>query len=505
MKKGRHTVEEYLKLLIENKLALSFDISDELMHTEVNDLTFNTGNQGFGGIFVCKGMAFREEYLLTAIENGCILYISEKKYEVEHPYIVVNNIRSAMPLLANLYFNGALNSLLSIGVTGTKGKTTTAFMIKGAVDAYMKSLSKVGCAIISSVKNFDGEQFSPSVMTTPEAIEYQRIFSLARDNGAEWMVSEVSSQALKYERVTGAFFSAAIFTNVSRDHISPYEHPDFEDYYRSKLSIFSICERAFICSSDSHFEETLKYAREACRFVYTYGERKNDDFCISNIITDNGYTVFRVNEEEYKISMPGYFNALNALAAISALSVLGIPSEYIKKGIENLSVDGRCERIVSADKKISVIVDYAHNKESIDALLKLARESYPDKQICLIFGCPGKKAYNRRQELGRSAAECDFVILTEDDPADESVISICEEIKKYADKGRAKVEIIEDRPSAIKYAIDTYASDALILVVGKGSEAHQKRKNGIEAYETDAFHVRECINAYNSARIFVNT
>ena len=170
--------------------------------------------------------------------------------------------------------------------------------------------------------------------------------------------------------------------------------------------------------------------------------------------------------------------------------------DIIIKGLKDVRVDGRCEIFESRDKEICAIVDYAHNKESVNALIGLAKEYYPGKKICLLFGCPGGKAYNRREEIGTIAADCDYVIITEDDPAGEELSAICDEIVGYVKKGRADCRVIYDREEAIGFALDNYRKDTVILIAGKGSERTQKRKNGPEEYLSDSYYVRKRLSRY---------
>ena len=492
----RHTVREYLDILFSNGLVKSFILSSELMEKEICDLTFSTKNQQAGGIFICKGAAFKKEYLEKAVENGALLYVSESAYSVRIPAIIVNDVRSAMPLLADLFFDGALNSMISVGVTGTKGKTTTSFMVKSALDCYLSQNEDTKCALLSSVKIFDGKDEEPSLMTTPEAVEYQRIFARARDNGCKYIVSEVSSQGLKYQRCIPARYKVAVFTNITPDHISPNEHTDFEDYFESKLKIFDMCENALVFSGCDRFERVCDAARKSGVNLYTFGYRENDDFFVSDVKALDSSSVISVMGDEYTVPMPGSFNVTNALAAISVCKILEIPEQYIKEGLKDVRVDGRCEIFESRDKEICAVVDYAHNKESVNALIGLAKEYYPDKKICLLFGCPGGKAYNRREEIGTIAAGCDYVIVTEDDPAGEELSAICDEIVGYVKKGRADCRVISDREEAIGFALDNYRKHTVILIAGKGSERTQKRKNGPEEYLSDSYYVRKRLSRY---------
>lgn len=493
---AKHTVKDFLGALFDEGLVKSFVLSAELMERYVEDLSFSTKTLRGGGIFVCKGLEFKSEYVYKAAELGALLYVSEQAYAANLPAIIVNDVRRAMPVLAMVFYDAPLLSMSSVGVTGTKGKTTTSFMIKSVIDDYMAEQNRSECALVSSVYVCDGRENHPSLMTTPEAIELQGIFARARDNGCEYIVSEISSQALKYHRCTGARFKVAVFTNISPDHISPLEHEDFEDYFSSKLEIFKMCENALIFSGADRFEEIYSFAKKHCEGVYTFGRRKNDSFCIETCCEGT----MLLNGEKYSVSLPGDFNMVNAAGAVAVCKLLGIKESFIKSGIEKASVPGRCERFSSDDNEINAIVDYAHNKESMTALVSLARKYYPDKKICLVFGCPGKKAYNRREELGRIASFCDYAVVTEDDPATEEVADICEGIMKYACGGDAVCRVIEDRPEAIAFALREFGRESVVLVAGKGSERFQKRKSGPEEYKTDSYYVKKYINEYNKEK-----
>ncbi|GHU49273.1 hypothetical protein FACS1894127_2120 [Clostridia bacterium] len=318
-------------------------------------------------------------------------------------------------------------------------------------------------------------------MTTPETFELYKHFDHAVSKGIRYLSMEVSSQALKYERTRGIIFDVVCFLNIDEDHISEIEHSDYEDYFTSKLRIFSQCRYACVNLGTRDVERVLQAVKSEMPELITFGYSSDADIRAYDVISQEFGISFRVKgvvpgasfDEEFEISMTGLFNVENALAAISAALCLGTPIEYIKSGLKRARVSGRME-VFKGDGK-TVIVDYAHNRLSFETLFRSVREEYPGKKISIVFGCPGKKALGRRRELGTLAGEyADSVILTEEDAGEESVLDICHEIEKYVDKGR-DCRIIADREDAIKTAVESADSGWVVLITGKGRETRQKR------------------------------
>ncbi|MFZ2539646.1 MAG: UDP-N-acetylmuramyl-tripeptide synthetase, partial [Oscillospiraceae bacterium] len=365
-----------------------------------------------------------------------------------------------------------------VGITGTKGKSTTAYYIKYVIDEYMQSLRQKPCGIVSSIDTYDGKIMEESHLTTPEAFELHKHFDNAVTSGLDYFVMEVSSQALKYDRVLGVDFNIGVFLNISEDHISPIEHSDFDDYFGSKLKLFKQTKTAIV-NLDSDHPNILLDSAKASQKVVTFGKNKSADVYGYDVKKVGHETHFMVRttdfDENFILTMPGFFNVENALAAIAVAMEYNIPVEIIKQGLFKARSSGRMEIFTSEDSSIVVIVDYAHNKLSFEKLYKSTLEEYKGRSIITVFGCPGGKAYNRRTELGELAGEySDKVYLTMEDPGYEKVLDISLDIQKHILNHTCECHIIEDRGDAIKSAILNASPNSIVLITGKGNETRQK-------------------------------
>lgn len=474
-----YTQQDYLNTLADADLVKDSNLYGHAADS-VQGLTYNSKEAACGTLFVCKGAAFRPEYLEDAIAHGATLYVSEQKFDLdtEIPYILVSDVRKAMPYLGKLFYNDPSKDLNLIGVGGTKGKSTTAYYVKAIVDDYMASLGKKESAVISSIDVYDGVTKVESHITTPENIELMQHFRNAVDSDIDFLEMEVSSQALKYGRVEQIMFDAAIFLNISEDHISPIEHPDFEDYFSSKLKMFAQTKNALINTNSDYFERVAEAAKVAPN-VITFGTNEGSDIYGYNIEKVDHEILFRVKcdrfDEAFALTMPGLFNVENALAAIAAAYVFNIPVEFMKSGLYRARSSGRMETYMSADKNVIAVVDYAHNKLSFDKLFSSTRKEYPDYDIISIFGCPGKKAFIRRRDLGTIAGlYSKKVYLVAEDPGAEPVEQISKDIAQYVEAQHCPYEMIEDRGEAIHKAIMEAEGKTILLITGKGNETRQK-------------------------------
>ena len=494
------TLKEYAALLEKHGLLTAADISgaeDRL----VSKITYDSREAKSGCLFICKGAAFKKEFLEAAVDAGCAAYVSETDYGIKGaPSLIVSDIREAMPHIARMFYE-IPDDLKIIGITGTKGKTTTAYYIKSIFDEAMRASGKPEIAFISTVETYDGKERISTGITTPEAFELYRHFRNAYDSGIRHVVMEVSSQALKYKRTAGITFDSALFLNISEDHISPVEHPDFNDYFKSKLKIFSQCRTAFICSDTDNFDIVKEAAQKAEKTV-TFGIENDASLRASGIIPNETGSVFQAKHGgksyEFALNMRGRFNIENALAAIAVAFHYEIPYEAVYKALKSVSVPGRGEEYSSADGKINVIVDYAHNGLSVRNAIGMAKEQWKDRKIVTVFGCPGGKGLNRRRDMGIAAGEMsDYIYLTADDPAEESIADICAQIGSYVERTGCPYEVIEDRKTAVLAAVLGCTGPSAVLLLGKGSENTQKTAKGSVPYESDAAVACMALEKYN--------
>lgn len=470
----------------------------------IKGLTYDSRNVEEGTLFVCKGAAFKRDYLLDAIRRGAVAYVAEEDYQVDLPGLIVRDIRKSMPYLAQRFFERPQDSLKIIGLTGTKGKSTTTYYLKEMLNDWMKAQGKPEVGVISSVRTYDGIVDEESHLTTPESIELYRHLANARASGIEYVVMEVSSQALKYNRLDGIPLFASAFLNISEDHISPVEHKDFEDYFSSKLRIFEHSNQSVLNLDQEHFPRILHSANTNKLLLFSTQDEHADIYADKIQQTELGYT-FKVTtkdfRERFEIGMRGLFNIENALCAIGLAMFTGCPLSYMKSGLKRARTAGRMEFFQTADKKIAVYVDYAHNKLSFEKLFETAEHEFPSYQKVIVFGAPGKKAYTRRRDLGTLAGKyADYSYLTEEDAGFEPVQDICHDIAQYIESEGGDYEIIEDRPKAIRTAFHAIEEPTVLLVTGKGDETTMKRQDRYEEIEPDVHVVEQLVKEYDERK-----
>lgn len=477
MKTNFKNISEYIRKYEE--LGILKEVSD-YEDKEIGYISYNSRDVEDNTLFVCKGSHFYEKYLKDAKKSGACIYVSEKKYDMDMPYILVSDIRKAISYTADIYYDRIWENIHLTGITGTKGKSSTTYFLKSITDEYLKSMKEPKSAVISGIDNYDGVVSEESHLTTPEAFDLQKHFDNAVKSGIEYLEMEVSSQALKYGRVEGITFDIGVFLNIGEDHISGIEHPDFEDYFHSKLILFDQCKTAIVNLNTDHEEEVLEAAKHAPSMI-TFGiDREDADICGYDVKAGPKGISFRVKcdsfDEEFKLALTGLFNADNALAAVACAYKMNIPVDSIRQGLKKATVPGRMEVFRNEERNLDVIVDYAHNKMSFESLFKSTVKEYPDRKIFIVYGCPGKKAFARRKELAEVAGKySDMIYITEEDAGEEDVYAISKEIAKHAEEAGASWKIIVDRGQAIRTAIDEAEKNTVILITGKGRETRQKR------------------------------
>lgn len=485
MKLTLYPLGEYIQLL--DKLGrLSAPLPEGLdLGRTVELVSYSSKDVVPGTLFICKGAHFKAEYLADAARRGAFAYVSETPYPgVDLPCLLVRDMRQVMAPLAVKYYNDPSQKLKVIGITGTKGKSSTAYYLKYILDEYLGPKGQT-CGVISSIDTWDGVERFESHLTTPEPLELQKHFAHALASGMEYLVMEVSSQALKYHRTLGTRFAAAAFLNIGTDHISPIEHPDFEDYFHSKLKIFAQADFSCVNLDCDHAQEALEAAQCACGTVLTFSRHNPSASVYGSEVRKVGDSIlFQVDAAQlygqYRLTMPGLFNVDNALAAIAVCRGLDIPSRAVLDGLSKARVPGRMEVYSNAPGNVTAIVDYAHNRMSFETLFRSVKQEYPGRRIVTVFGCPGKKAFDRRRDLGEvSGANSDLVVLTEEDSGEEDTVSICKEIAAHV---ACECRIEPNRGEAIRQAVLSCTVPSVILITGKGAETRQKR--GLEYIDT---------------------
>ncbi len=475
--------KDIIDILKKNDLVVKIKQNLENVQ-DVSDITYNSKACIENSAFFVKGANFKEEYLQDAIKRGARLIISEKEFDTSPANIVVvNNVRHAMVLVASDFFGRAYTAMNVIGLTGTKGKTTTTYFIKNILDEYLDEPS----GVISTVETYTGKRHEESHLTTPEAIELQRYFKEMKDSNIKFVTMEVASQAYKVDRIYDMKFNTGIFLNISEDHISEAEHPNFNDYFECKLKFIRNCKTVII-NRETDFYETVRDAANNATTVITYGTEKckgSVDYYVDNVEkTELGFK-FTVHgksyEKQFSINMQGRFNVENALAAIVVAKTYNIPDDAIQRGLLKTEVQGRMN--VYEYNGITAIVDYAHNKLSFAKFFESVKLDYPGRRIITVAGGPGGKSYARRRDLGEIAGSASsYMYLTEEDPQFESIEDICRDIATYV---KCPYEIVLDRTEAIEKAVKNAKPGDILALLAKGEEDYQKEKGVFVPYESD--------------------
>ena len=416
------------------------------------------------------------KFIDSAVNNGAkAVLIDEERInefkDVDAEIITVRNTRDVVPFVACNFYNNPSKEFKLIGVTGTKGKTTTTFMIK-------KILEEAGFkgGLVGTVANYIGlEKLEDADRTTPEPIKLQELFRKMADAKCDYVVIEVSSQSLKLGRVDGSKFDTGLFTNLSEDHISPNEHPTMEDYFLSKAKLFDMVNTGFVNIDDQKSEELI-LLKPNCDFK-TYSVNKPSMKKAVNISINNVETKFNCEingkEELVEINVPGEFTVYNALGAISICEYYGIETKYILDALKKVSVPGRSE-LVPNKLGLALMIDYAHSEESLENILS-AVKSYTKGRVISVFGCGGDRDTRKRPKMGEvSGRLADYTIVTSDNPRTEDPELIVKDIVEGISKVTDKYEVIVDRTEAIKKAIEVANKDDLVVFAGKGHETYQE-------------------------------
>ena len=419
-------------------------------------------------------------HIEEAIKNGAKVILAQedeidkniiKEIPEDIVLVLTKDTRYALAIVACNFYKNPSKKMKLIGVTGTKGKTTTTYMIR---DILEKHGIKVG--LIGTVASYVGDKkIADNENTTPESLKLQEIFSKMLEEKCEAVVMEVSSQSLKLERVAGCDFDIGVFTNFAEDHISTKEHPNMEDYFNSKVKLFKMCKKGFINADDVYSIMIPKLVPE-CQFS-TYGIDNHCDLLAKDITVTNQYADFKVKigdkNERVKVSIPGRFSVYNSLAAIAVAMQFGCNSEEIKGALENIRVPGRSE-LVDNKLGLTIMIDYAHTPESLEKILS-AVKIYTKGRVISVFGCGGDRDKIKRPMMGEvSGRVADYTIITSDNPRTENPEEIVKNIEEGIKKTNGKYECIVDRKEAIKKAIKMANKRDMIVLAGKGHEQYQE-------------------------------
>lgn len=487
-----------LKTILEK---IDFELIQGNLDTEVSDIQNDSRKVTEGNLFFCITGAKSDghEYAKDVVAKGAAVLIVEKPVNVPESVTVckVESSRYAMAMISAAFYGYPSEQMTVIGITGTKGKTTTTYMIRSMLEA---AGHKTG--LIGTIESIIGDQVIPSPNTTPESTVLQRRLREMVDAGLDSVVMEVSSQGLMLDRVAGVDFDYGIFTNLSEDHIGPNEHKDFADYLGWKSKLFTMCKTGIFNLDDPYCEQIME--GHTCDVV-TFGKNAQADYSAYDLqlfekdgslgisyrlkITAAADLMSGIEGEglgdagdrggasgdKVVVGMPGEFSLYNSLSAIAVARRMGVPMKEVLEILKNIRVKGRVELIPISDA-FTLLIDYAHNAVSLESILKTLRAYEPGRLISL-FGCGGNRSKVRRFEMGEASGHlADLTIITSDNPRDEDPQAIIDDIKTGIAKTDGAYVEIPDRKEAIRYAILHAEKGDVIVLAGKGHEDYQEIK-----------------------------
>lgn len=429
-------------------------------------------------VFVCiKGANFDgHSAALEASRMAAAAVIVEQDVETEGDtsVIKVENTRYAMAFIASASNGDPSKRLKTIGITGTKGKTTTTYLIKSILE---NAGYKVG--LIGTIEVIIGDKHIPALNTTPESYVIQDYFRQMADEGCDAVVMEVSSQGLMLHRTAAIDFDLGIFTNIEPDHIGPNEHTSFEHYLECKSMLFKQCRVGIVNGDDKHVDDVLK--GHTCK-VEKYGLNDGNDLTAKDIefVKGKGYLGVSFKTQglmdiKAEADLPGIFSVYNCLCAIAVCRHFDINEENIMKALKGAKVKGRIEMIKVSDE-FTLMIDYAHNAMALESLLTTLKAYDPGRLVC-VFGCGGNRSKIRRYEMGEvSGRLADLTVITSDNPRFEEPLDIIKDIETGISKTEGKHISIPDRKDAIRYVINNGQPGDIIVLAGKGHEDYQEIK-----------------------------
>lgn len=466
------------------------------LELEITSVIYDSRKVTEGCLFVCipGAKADGHKFAADAVRAGAAALLTE--HEVELPegadvtVIRVADVRYAMAFVSAAYFGHPAEQMKIIGITGTKGKTTTTYLVRSILE---QAGRKVG--LIGTIETIIGDTHIHAENTTPDSYLIQKYFRMMADAGCDTVVMEVSSQGLMLHRTQGFIFDFGIFTNLEPDHIGENEHKDFDDYLHCKSLLFKQCRVGIVNADDIHWQEITKGC--TCQ-LETYGIDKAADLQAEDIafLNEGGslgmsFTTKGLTELSVKTASPGKFNVYNALTAIAICRHFGVQEEKIQEALMAAKVKGRTEMVPVSDE-FTLMIDYAHNAMALKSLLETLKAYKPHRLVCL-FGCGGNRAKSRRYEMGEvSGRMADLTIITSDNPRSEEPQAIIDDIKIGIAKTDGDYVEICDRKEAIAFAIDHGEPGDIIVLAGKGHEDYQEI-NGVKYPMDERVLIREIL------------
>ncbi|MDR1629580.1 MAG: UDP-N-acetylmuramoyl-L-alanyl-D-glutamate--2,6-diaminopimelate ligase [Oscillospiraceae bacterium] len=453
-----------------SKLFERINVKNSYADKDFLSLSDDSRKIGPGDVFVCiRGARFdAHDYAAAVLEKGAAAVVVERDLGLPDQ-ILVENTREAYSHMCAAFFGHPAEKLKLVGITGTNGKTTTAFLMKGMLDAFGKKTGLLG-----TVKYVIGEEEIEAGNTTPEAFEIQELFAKMAAAGCEYCVMEVSSQALAQYRVAGLRFAAAVFTNLTQDHLD--YHGSFENYVQAKAMLFQQAGLAVMNADDAYWQ--LLLANTSCRVVSYSKEKDEASYTAKNIRLSSAFTEYELVGNgiigRVHIGIPGEFSVYNSMAALIAMAELGFDFHEARKALSTVKgVKGRIE-VVPTDTPYTVIIDYAHTPDALENILSTLRK-IAEGRVISVFGCGGDRDKTKRPIMGEIGARlADYLVVTSDNPRTENAQQILEDIKAGIPKGTKTPVFYEvDRTKGISHALHEAKKGDIVLLAGKGHETYQ--------------------------------
>ena len=462
-----------LKELLEN---LEYEILQGDTSVEIHNIHSDSRKVEEQDLFFCirGAVADGHRYIEQVVQKGVAAIVVEEDVKVADAVTVikVRNSRYAMGMMSSAFYGEPSKKMTVIGLTGTKGKTTTTYMIKEMLER-----AGIKTGLIGTIEILDGKTSIHAQNTTPESLHLHRYLRDMQEHGCKAVVMEVSSQGLMLDRVAGVDFDYGIFTNLSKDHIGPNEHKSFEEYRDWKAKLFSMCKVGIFNTDDTHASYMMEHA--SCE-IRTFSMKQQADYQALDVdlYSEDGvlgiqYHLSGKLEGTMVVDLPGEFSVHNSLSAIAVADAMGVGIEDIRNILKNVKVRGRVE-MIPISSAFTLMIDYAHNAMALESLL-LALKQYQPKRLVTLFGCGGNRSRDRRFEMGEvSGRLSDLTIITSDNPRDEEPQAIMEDIKTGMKKTTGNYVEEIDRKEAIRYAIMHAQPGDVIVLAGKGHEDYQE-------------------------------
>lgn len=461
---------------------LEYELVSGSEDMQIENVAYDSRKVTEGSLFICieGGTADGHTFIPDVVKKGAKALIVTKDVsgllpvDADVTVVRVKDSRYALAFVSAAYFGHPAEKLKVIGITGTKGKTTTTYLVKSILE---HAGHKVG--LVGTIEAVIGQEHIPANNTTPESYVLQEYFAKMVEAGCDTVVMEVSSQGLMLHRTQGFVFDYGIFTNIEPDHIGPLEHKDFADYMHCKGLLFKQCRVGIVNCDDAHYQDVIR--DHTCK-IETFGFAENADYRAQDLKLISGAGFLGIDFKargkvnlDIELHAPGRFSVYNALCAIAICNHFGVTADEVKEALLQAHVKGRIE-LVKVSDDFTLMIDYAHNAMALESLLTTLREYKPKRLVCL-FGCGGNRSKLRRYEMGEVSGKlADLTVITSDNPRNEEPQAIIDDIKVGISKTDGKYVEIIDRKEAIAYVIHHGQPGDVIVLAGKGHEDYQEIK-----------------------------